>query len=298
MNKFEETLVSVTEKRFEKKLTRAQIARVLHLYKAVDLSVFRNHDPNKVIVVLSKLFSDKLKEDIKLMNDQPDTFDLHDYQKKQIESDALTDDSVNVPYIDSDKLGDVEVKEDSKELTVADANALKLFLNPESMYEHHYLVLDSDYRDTNAENPASITKFTWRYATTQDIGTGYCNSVGVIKNIVGMRMYQPRVPYLAGMDTTAKRVSVLIEELSAQSFIGENGRRFHFLLRPNFTGGGQTSIELSTEDYNDGIFNFTTPIQSFPSITLSFGDPLNILTFATPFTRFIVPFEFTCLKGE
>lgn len=287
MNKFEEKLVSITEKRFEKKLTKLQIARVLQLYKRVDLSIFQNHDPNRVIVVLSKLFSDKLKEDINLMSEEIGTFDLHDYQKKQIESDSLTDDSINIPYTEK------EIKETSEETKL---NRDDQYINLESMFEHHYLVLDSNYRDTSVEISTNITKFTWKYTPTQIFETGFCNSVGVISNIVGMRMYQPRIPYKAAMDTTAKRVSVLIEELSAQSFIAENGRRFHFLLRPNFTGGGQTNVELSTEDYNDGIFNFNNPIQSFSSVTISFGDPLNIISFTTPFTRFIIPIEFTCLK--
>jgi hypothetical protein len=170
----------------------------------------------------------------------------------------------------------------------------KLLLNPSSGLTHYYVVLDSDYRDTTDEITSSIKKFSWRYAPTQNLKTGFCNSVGVVSNIVGMRMYQPRVPYVSGMNNTAKRVSVLVEEFSAQSFICENGRRFHFLLRPIFPAS--TSIELSTEDYNDGLFSFRDAFTTLSSLTVSFGDPTDVLAFATPFDRFIIAFEFVCKR--
>jgi hypothetical protein len=100
------------------------------------------------------------------------------------------------------------------------------------------------------------------------------------------------------MDTSAKRVSILIEEFASQSFIAENGRRFHFLLRPEFSNVIQNNIELSTEDYNDGIFNFNKAITKLDTCTISFGDPLNVLQFSEPFDRFMVAFEFICYKVD
>jgi len=181
-------------------------------------------------------------------------------------------------------------------LGINDLTDFKLMFNPESLYKHYYLVLDSDFRDTSSEISSDIRRFQWAYAPTVNIGVGFCNSVGTIRNIIGMRMYQPRIPYLPAMNNTAKRVSVLIEEFSAQAFIAENGRRFHFLLRPIFVNA-QTDIELSTEDFNDGIFSFRKPITEISTMTLSFGDPLDVLSFSTPFNKFTIAFEFVCL-GE
>lgn len=278
---------------------------VLRLYRSMDPLVFRGHKITKIGPILGKVLSGKLQELIRMEQEEQETIDLREYQKAAIGSADQDPGVYGGPTEEDSKL--LRASEGPKNtdkalvlsefLGINDLNEFRMLFNPESMYVHYYLVLDSDYRDTTEEIPTAITKFTWRYAPTQFTGTGFCNSVGVIRDIIGMRMYQPRVPYLAGMNTDAKRVSVLIEELASQAFIAENERRFHFLLRPNFITG-QTDIELSTENYNDGIFNFRKPITKIDSFTLSFGDPLQILTFSTPFNRFIVPFEIVCLKSD
>lgn len=278
---------------------------VLRLYRSMDPLVFRGHKITKIGPILGKVLSGKLQELIRMEQEEQETIDLREYQKAAIGSADQDPGVYGGPTEEDSKL--LRASEGPKNtdkalvlsefLGINDLNEFRMLFNPESMYVHYYLVLDSDYRDTTEEIPTAITKFTWRYAPTQFTGTGFCNSVGVIRDIIGMRMYQPRVPYLAGMNTSAKRVSVLIEELASQAFIAENERRFHFLLRPNFITG-QTDIELSTENYNDGIFNFRKPITKIDSFTLSFGDPLQILTFSTPFNRFIVPFEIVCLKSD
>lgn len=278
---------------------------ILSLYRSMDPNVFKGHKLTKIGPILGKVLSGKLQELIRIEQEEQETLDLREYQKAAIGS-ADQDQGVYGGPTEADSQllrASAGPKDTDKALVLSeflginDLNEFKMLFNPESMYVHYYLVLDSDYRDTTEEIPTAITKFTWRYAPTQFTGVGFCNSVGVIRDIIGMRMYQPRVPYLAGMNTSAKRVSVLIEELASQAFIAENGRRFHFLLRPNFINA-QTDIELSTEDYNDGIFNFRKPITKIDSFTLSFGDPLQILTFSTPFNRFIVPFEMVCLKSD
>ncbi len=287
-----------------KQLTQRHRNYVIRLYRAMDPSVFLGHKISKIGPILGKVLGGKLQALMQSEMSDDQELDIKEYQKVAIGSadqdpganGSLTANSdLLVPSTISQKVDKSLVL--SEFMGINDLNELKMLFNPESMYVHYYLVLDSNYRDTTEEISTAITKFTWRYAPTQYTGTGFCNSVGVIRDIIGMRMYQPRVPYLAAMNTSAKRVSVLIGELKSQAFIAENGRRFHFLLRPNFVFG-QTDIELSTEDYNDGIFNFRKPITKVDSFTISFGDPLDILTFSTPFNRFIIPFEIVCLKSD
>ena len=275
---------------------------VIKLFRAMDPKVFYGHKITKIGPILGKVLSNKLQELIDTESKENETFDIHEYQTNALGS-ADQDPGVYGGPTETDSTL-LKVTEEPKKSLILDEflginnlNDFKMLFNPESLYVHYYLVLDTDFRDTSEEISTSITKFTWKYAPTQFTGSGFCNSVGVIRDVIGMRMYQPRVPYLAGMNTDAKRVSVLIEEFSSQAFIAENGRRFHFLLRPNFITG-QTDIELSTEDYNDGIFNFRKPITKIDSFTLSFGNPLQILTFSTPFNRFIVPFEMVCFKSD
>ena len=116
-----------------------------------------------------------------------------------------------------------------------------------------------------------------------------------------MRLYQPRIHYVSAMDNSANRVSILFKELASQSFIGENGRRFHFLLRPEIEERGNYGdyIELSTEDYEDGIFKFRKPITEFETLTVSFGDPMTLIDFdlGTMGVWFLA-LEFTCLNYD
>lgn len=294
------------------KLAPHHEAYALELYRGMDPQTFRGHKLSQIAPILGKLLGDKIakmmatemkkrKSMSNINNNVGDNnidIDIKEYQVAAIgkagqESNVFgaTEQTVALPHTET-KIAISEF------LGINDVNEFKMYFNPESMYTHYYIVLDSDYRDTTDEISTNIRKFKWKYAPTQSVGVGFCNSVGVIRDIVGMRMYQPRVPYVATMNTDAKRVSVLIEEFSAQAFIAENGRRFHFLLRPSFPDVGVNSLELSTEDYNDGIFNFRKPITTFESITLSFGNPLDVISFTTPFDRFIIPFEFVCLRSD
>ncbi len=321
MNNVELGILHFTAKELNvPELTTEQKTKALNIYRKINPKTFVGYTIRQVLPLLSKVISDELKNE-QLKKEQlkkepiiDNRFDMREYQNSIVsESGQEVDhasyvaksntDTIDAGNINADnnllvptenKTLDTEV---NQFLGIDDLTTVKMLFNPESLYVHYYIVLDSDFRDKTAEVSTSITKFTWQYAATQNLKTGFCNSVGVIKDIVGMRMYQPRVPYLAGMDTSAKRVSVLVEEFGAQAFNAENGRRFHFLLRPNFVAL-QTSIELSTEDFNDGIYNFRLPITTVSSFTISFGDPLNVLTFSEPFDRFIIPFEFVCLKSD
>jgi hypothetical protein len=194
-----------------------------------------------------------------------------------------TDDTPNTQIINYDVV-----------LGIDNLKEFKLLLNPKSLWVYRYLCVFSDWRNKTEELPTGITRFTWNYAPTQNIQMGFCNSIGEIKNAIAMRLYQPRIPYVNTMNTNAKRVSLLIEEFSAQSFSAENGRRFHFILRPNtFTG---PNVELSVEDLNDGIYTFKRPITEFNTLSISFGNPLNIITFVEPFDPFFITLEFVCFN--
>lgn len=261
---------------------------VLGLFKSMNPDVFKGYKLSQLGPILGKILGAKLKKRVTYSE-----LDIKEFQKKALGSadQSETDDSLLRPT-----LGKTEKTiAISSFLGINDLDEIKMLLNPESLYVHYYLVLDSDFRDRSAELSTAITRFTWKYAPTQFTGQGFCNTVGTVRDIIGMRLYQPRIPNTPEMNTDAKRISVQVEEFKAQSFIAENGFRFHFLLRPNFAEAN-TSVELSTEDYNDGIFNFRTPITEFSTFTLLFGNPLNTVVFSEPFDRFIVAFELVCYK--
>lgn len=286
-NKLFFTVNAYISKELNRALTQAENAYLADLYKQLDHKQFAGHKLSEVAAALGKIFTKKIR-------DRPidQEIDFREYQKAQLgSSEAQTIIQEDSQTVTSRVPTDYNI---SEFLGIDDLSELKMMFNPSSMLVHYYVALDSDYRDTSEEIATNITKFTWKYAPTQNLVAGFCNSVGVVSNIIGMRLYQPRLPYKVAMAGTSKRVSILIEEFKAQAFIAENGRRFHFLLRPNLPGG--TSIELSTEDFNDGIFNFRKPFTTIDRLTISVGDPTNVISFNTPFDRFMLAMEFICYK--
>ncbi len=175
-------------------------------------------------------------------------------------------------------------------------NKLCYKYNPSSLYIHQYVVLDSNYRDVSQDKSNTVSKFVWNYSANNNIVNGSFFSNIELTNIVGINLYQPIIPYLASMDTDAKRVSILIEELSAQSFISSNGRHSHFILRPSYTTA-TTSVELNTEDNYDHTLWFNEPFIKLDKMTITFGNPDTVLSFTVgAFDRFIIEMEFILLK--
>jgi hypothetical protein len=287
ISQFETQLCNeLTKYLLKKSLSDDEKHFALTAFRSMDKKSFINYNKNQVLHVLVRVIGDRMHK----KNPDDQQIDMHNYQVQHLIADGDNISSNDKPTIIN--TNSIEI---SNLLGINDLKELKLYMNPESMYEHYYVVLDSEWRNTTNENPTSIQQFTWNYAPTQNVSHGFCNSVGTVHNIVGMRIYQPCIPYLAAMNTNGKRVSILVQEFNAQAFITEIGTRFHFLLRPQYITS-TTRIELSTEDYNDGIFTFDKPFTEITSLTLVFGDPINVLTFSVPFDRFIVALEFICIK--
>lgn len=100
-------------------------------------------------------------------------------------------------------------------------------------------------------------------------------------------------------------ITVLIHEFQAQSFIGRDGRRFHFvyfpqLMNPENVGGVYITprynayVEYNTTGKGDGWFWFKTPIQEFSTLTFSIGTPFDLIT-QTQNIRTIIPIMFIYL---
>lgn len=275
---------------------------LIKTYNDLPGDMFVGHAASDVIRVLTKFFVREIpKIEQEFKNAQLQPFDQHEWQRQNIGSSASTEqDQYFSSMLDPDSVksiaGDKNVKI-QEFLGINDMPSLQYLINPKAAWVYYYVVLDSNYRDTANEDSKNITSFTWNYAGDQNLTGNSATTVGTIRDVVGMRFYQPRVPYVAAMDTLSKRVSVLVKELQAQSVITSTGLRYHFLLRPIYEFG-QTSIELTTEDYDDGRFYFKQPITTMNSFTISFGDPINPIKFATPFDRFLIEIEFVCLKSD
>lgn len=116
---------------------------------------------------MGTIFKDKL---IKIIeeekNNNDEDFELHEHQKKMIGSseqdnsiDTMDSSSNNIELLKPDN--HVSIIEFMR---INDLKEFKMLFNPESLYVHYYVVLDSNYRDITEENSSNITKFKWRYA--------------------------------------------------------------------------------------------------------------------------------------
>ena len=59
---------------------------------------------------------------------------------------------------------------------------------------------------------------------------GTVNAIGNIRDITALRIFPIKLPYNSYIDNDYTRVTIFIQEISAQSFIGQENRRFHFMF--------------------------------------------------------------------
>ena len=264
---------------------------IFKIFNVIDHTLFKQHDINDVGDVLGKVLADAFNKKFTIRKSN-DEIDIHEFQKRILETEDTDRSGL------SSEIGDYPaVYPDTKSIRINDIFGSKTIVaDPNSIYEYHYLVLDSEYRNKAGEL-STIQKYTWRYTPTQNLRDGFCNSTNDISNIISMRIYQPRIPYLSSMNADYKCVSILIEEFAAQAMISPSGRRYHFLLRPAFISQ-QTDVELSADDPSDYIFNFRKPITTFDTLTLTFGGPYDLLSFSASANKFMFAIEFTCLKSN
>ena len=162
-------------------------------------------------------------------------------------------------------------------LGITSSNNAARVLNPNSFLRKNYIMLDSRYRDLTGTNSDGITAFSWNYVLQSvSLVQGTVNIVGNVRDIVALRIYPSRIPYVLSADNKYSRISILITELSSQSFISHEKRNFHFMLRSVID---DNFINLDTHDYNDGYFYFEKPITTLNRLTLTFGSPLEPVVF-------------------
>jgi hypothetical protein len=259
---------------FEKKGIRQSILDI-------NLDMFRGHPKKEVYNVLSKVLGEGIMRERKRIAASTEV-DMHEYLNKQIA--AIDNQPVEAKHLYADDPARQSVSyatsaDISSLLGYSDAFTLQKIFNPPATYVKNYLVLDSKYRILEDDPNGDIKRFKWAYVENANIENGVINSVGKIRDVVSMYIYKPLIPYVANyMSLNSNRISILIEEFGAQSFILANGRRAHWLFALKQTYN-DLMVSLSIEDYNDGIFNFRKPITTFDTITMSFGNPDTLIPF-------------------
>lgn len=185
--------------------------------------------------------------------------------------------------------GDMNI---SKFLGMGSLEELKVSITPKANKKLAYVCLDSRY----ARFSPDCKHLQW---DVYNAISEYGNSTNVIHNLRNITRVRCASIVTRKFASPMARASVLIEELSAQSFVFPNGKRFHFLAllndlqlpmdlgSRNEQNGPMFSIAdftiydkyelLMGYRFNEGIYNFNIPVNILNTITVAIGDPVDLL---------------------
>lgn len=135
-----------------------------------------------------------------------------------------------------------------------------------------YILLDSRYKNRSIGNNI----FQWTISPMAKETPGVAGTVAHMKNIIFMQFDKFMIPYSADADNVYRKISLLIEELRFSAVVAHEGRHYHGLFD---TEVQSNRILCTPSSQDDCKFRFNEPINLINSITISFGGPLNTLTF-------------------
>jgi hypothetical protein len=160
---------------------------------------------------------------------------------------------------------------------------LAIYINPSLGYVKEYIMFDSKYRILTESKNADILSFVWGYTGGQNVRIGSINSSSDIENIVCLKLQNFCMPYgkefYDGLSSYS-RISVVIDELSSQSYIVNKDKRAHWILKHDeFYSGLTKRIEFNIDDFSNGEYWFNKPITYLDNITVKIGSPTLPITF-------------------
>lgn len=250
---------------------------ILHTLDNLDYSKYAKYKVSDVVEIIGTVMLRKSRK--KEMTPVNASTDIRGYLKNTIETqddDKVTNyNNINKDYVVSDNSKSLEITSIMGLNSIYD---IQMALNRDSRVERNYMVFDAfdrlDYEST--------TEFRFAYAEVPYSEGGVIGTVGVLRNIISMKLYQPIFP-ISCYNSDTNRISILIKELSSQSFIASGTKNYHWLLRPVYStyieqNTAHYFVEAQTDMYNDGMVNFRKPVTELQSLTFIFGDPLNVLS--------------------
>lgn len=175
-------------------------------------------------------------------------------------------------------------------LGVKDIPTLQMLINPSSSLKKNYIVLDTRHRDISSDTGSTISSFTWNFLNNSAINTeGAVNSLGNVQNVVKVQTGDIRIPYQDQMFLNhLRRISLFIQEFSSQSYIAQEGWRYHFMFSSQVESN---MVNCATLNKADATFEFAKPITQLNSITISFGCPFEKIQFDVD--RMLMNFAYT-----
>ena len=294
-DKFYSKIISNVSSGMKRPLSKNEQRQVVDFINKLDPDVFKPANVSKSITIINKTLINEFTKFDCYINNDIDThqilrdvigttsesgtshgiYDNPDYLKNRTKrSTNVVDEQSTIKT----NIAKIPVKETINKTTINSLLGLKSaddaarILNPSSQYKKNYMLLDSRYRNVANQSPDNIINYSWNYVQkNQETTPGSVNVIGNVRDIIALQIHPFRIPYSATADNRYSRISVLIDELSSQSFIAHENRKFHWLMQSAIDS---QFIDLSNDNYKDSFFIFEKPITTLETLTLSFGNPL------------------------
>lgn len=279
--KFINIVVGQIESNLKRELTSMEVRMATNFIRKLDPNILLNMPYHRVLEGVTKSIVKKLAFDCTTK-----FIDMHETLKQKIgisrETNfgrSLTDQEPSRSKKEQKKVKAADAAGASSVVDVArlfgyrESFHLQKLLNPNALLRTNYVMMDTRYRVLDSDGRKF---FSWNHINNVSRNQGSINTIGTIRDIVALRIYPFRIPYNSSLDTRYKKISMLIREFQAQSFVGQEQRRFHFLFNPIIDGD---SVFLEPGDNNDGYYRFGQPITQFDTITIDFGSPLEPIEF-------------------
>jgi hypothetical protein len=284
---FYKSVVSSVEKKINRPLSRAEINESISFIQKLDPSLLsQEYQKQTIPIIITTLVNEFnnfncqtpkyddsqqiLRETIGLTSESGTSHGVYD------DPSFYTRNQPNIKKGGSPKEGFIP-KEVSKFLGISNSEDAVRVMNPTALHRKNFMLLDSRYRILSGSSIDGISTFSWNYVLKSQIeAQGSVNIIGNVRDIIAMRVYPFRIPYVDSADNKYSRISVFVEELGSQAFVAHEDRKFHFMLRSTIDS---EFIELETNKFNDGFFHFEKPITTLNTLTLSFGSPLEKIIF-------------------
>lgn len=200
---------------------------------------------------------------------------------------------------------------------ISDKYQLQRLISPKATYKNTFVLLDTANIDANS---SSDTVPSWQVVNTLSQKKGTITITHDTRDLVGMRIYPMTMQFTVPVGETGKtyinpvvninhNFTVLIHEFQAQSYIGRDGRKFHFVLFPqlmNPINPGPFAvpytppnpyIELTTSGKMNGWFWFKKPITEFSRLSISIGNPFDLVKLSQT-VRTLIPIELIFINSD
>lgn len=243
---------------------------------------YRNRSPMDIVNEYVTFFVNKFKNN----NPSYDQIDYHEISKSMIglsSESVVTDFSTNASQTFASSVLTQNSIGINSFLGISDPDryaALFLRLPTAStpsgsggVVKQEYITLDSRYR--SLDNDGTLF-FKWNAVYDSSDVQGGFNINQRVRDVVALKCYPIKLPYVASADNDFGRITLLFQEMQSSSFIAHENTRYQFVFS---TDVSDRWIHLRTHNNNDGLFKFYNPVTQLSSLTAYFRSPWQPIIF-------------------